>query len=333
MRDVMSSATESMPRFFQLSVRPWGLLIAAGVVACGSTLLGFAGRYSWICDLFSHFRAQYALALIAIGFALLLSRHRRTAAVFAVFAAVNVAAILPSYVSTRTRPPVPPTSPTFRVMLINVNTNAGDPSRVAAVIGKHDPDILVLEEISSRWIRELPWLAEAYPHQCVEPRADNFGIGLYSKFPMRESKIAVIGEAGVPSVLATVSVGARPLFVIATHPLPPGGAENSRLRNEQLERISEVIPRDASALLLGDLNTTPWNYHFRLLLNRSGLVDSSCGYWIQATWPNFAPLCRIPIDHCLHSSDVVTLHRRVCEYAGSDHYPLLLECALVSPDP
>jgi endonuclease/exonuclease/phosphatase (EEP) superfamily protein YafD len=329
----MTNATASTPRFLQLSVRPRGLLVAAGAVACAATLLGFIGRFSWICDLFSHFRVQYVLALGVLGIALLLERHRKTAAVFAVFAALNVFAILPAYVTFRSTPRVPPGSPTFRVMLINVNTDAGDPARVAAVIRRHDPDVLVLEEISARWVRDLSWLADAYPHHRSEPRSDNFGIGLYSKFPLRESRIAAIGEAGVPSILATAEIGGRPLFLIATHPLPPGGAENSRLRNEQLELIPEVIPRDVSTLLLGDLNTTPWNYHFKLLLKRSGLVDSACGRWIQPSWPSFAPLCRIPLDHCLHTHDVVTLRRRVCEHAGSDHYPLLVDCALVTLHP
>jgi endonuclease/exonuclease/phosphatase (EEP) superfamily protein YafD len=330
---VMTSTTDSTRQFFRLSVRPWGLLIAAGVVACGSTVVGFAGRYSWICDLFSHFRAQYALALSVLGIALLLGRHRRTAAAFATFAALNVVAILPSYVCIRARPPVPSGSQTFRAMLINVNTNAGNPSQVAAVIRQYDPDVLVLVEISSRWIRELSWLADAYPHQCVEPRSDNFGIGLYSKFPLRDHKIAIIGEASVPSVLATAALGERLLHLIATHPLPPGGAENSRLRNDQLERLPDFVRRDAPTLLLGDLNTTPWNHYFKRLLRDSGLIDSSCGRWIQPSWPSFAPLCRIPIDHCLHSPDVVILQRSVSGDAGSDHFPLVVDGALVAPSP
>jgi len=33
--------------FFDLSVKPWGLVTAAGLVACVATVLGFLGRMSW----------------------------------------------------------------------------------------------------------------------------------------------------------------------------------------------------------------------------------------------------------------------------------------------
>ena len=45
--------------FFQLELRPWGLLTSAGFVASAATIFGFLGRFSWFLDLFSHFRVQY----------------------------------------------------------------------------------------------------------------------------------------------------------------------------------------------------------------------------------------------------------------------------------
>ena len=48
--------------FLRLSVRPWGLLTVAGVVASLATVIGFIGRFYWFFDLFSHFRIHYLLA-------------------------------------------------------------------------------------------------------------------------------------------------------------------------------------------------------------------------------------------------------------------------------
>lgn len=309
--------------FFSLSFRPWGLLIAAGLIACLATLLGFLGRFAWVFDLFAHFRVQYMLGLLVLGVLLLIGRRRGMAAMFFAVASVNMGLVLPLYMGKQDIPPE--ASPPLRAMLINVNTRLGDPDRVKAVIVSADPDILVLEEIDFRWISALAWLTNAYPHSLIQPREDNFGIGIYSKLSFVDREVRYIGSAEVPSILATINTGDTHIRVIATHPLPPAGRDYSRWRNEQLDRIPDHIPSDLPVLLLGDLNVSPWSHHFRRLLARSGLRDSSRGYGFQPTWPNFNPLLWIPIDHCLHSSEIIVVDRRIGEDVSSDHYPLIVD--------
>jgi endonuclease/exonuclease/phosphatase (EEP) superfamily protein YafD len=318
--------TKTPPSFFCLSVKPWGLFTAAGVIACVATVVGFFGRTSWFLDLFSHFRVQYFLGLLLLGVLLLVGRRRRTATVFLILASVNLAMVLPLYFGK----PYKPTeaSPAMRAMLLNVNTRRGDANRVKSVISDADPDILVLEEISASWMSDLAWLTNSYPHSLAQPREDNFGIGLFSKLPLAEAKVVYIGEAEVPSIIATVIAANTNLLVIATHPLPPGGRDYSRWRNDQLEKLPDYVQSPLPTLLLGDLNVTPWNYHFRRLLTRTGLRDSAKGFGVQPTWPNYNPLLRIPIDHCLHSAGITVVDRRIGEGVSSDHYPVIVDFAI-----
>jgi endonuclease/exonuclease/phosphatase (EEP) superfamily protein YafD len=317
---------EKTPGFLRLRVHPWGLLTAAGVVPCAATAFGFLGRFSWFLDLFSHFRVQYLIALSILGVLFLLGRRRRTAAVFIAFACINLGMVLPLYFDGQAT--TPEAAPILRAMLLNVNTRLGDAARVKQVIQELDPDILVLEEISSQWVLDLQWLANSYSHSRVQPREDNFGIGLFSKFPLVESEIVYIGDAQVPSIAATIDTGREKLRVIATHPLPPAGGQYSRWRNDQLNRLPDYVRSSLPLILLGDLNVTPWNYHFRRLLKRTGLIDSSKGRGIQPTWPNYNPLLLIPIDHCLHSSDISVLSKRIGVDVGSDHYPVIVDFAI-----
>lgn len=314
--------------FLRFSIRPWGFLTAAGVVASVATVLGFFGRFSWFLDLFSHFRVQYLLGLVAIGAILLIGQRRKAAAVFLVLACVNLVPVLPLYYGKTDVPDK--TVPVLRAMLLNVNTSCGDIDRVRIVVSSSNPDILVLEEISSRWMSGLTWLTNAYPHSLAEPREDNFGIGLFSKLPLAEAEVVYIGAAEVPSILATVSTVRTNLRVIATHPLPPGGRDYSRWRNEQLEGLADYVPSQRPVLLLGDLNLTPWNHHFHRLLARTGLRDSTRGFGIQPTWPSFSPLLRIPIDHCLHSADIIVVDRNVGEGVSSDHYPVIVDFVIAA---
>ena len=313
--------------FFRLSIRPWGLLTAAGAIGCLVTVLGFLGRFSWFLDLFSHFRVQYLVGLSILSGIMLVARRRKAAGIFLGFACLNLVSILPLYfggprdsVNDRV---------VLRAILLNVNTRLGNPDRVKQAILNANPDILVLEEISSQWIADLSWLEKSYPHRVAQPREDNFGISLFSKLPLVDSQIVYVGRAEVPTILTTVETGETNLRVIATHPLPPIGRENSSLRNEQLAKLSEYVAPALPVILLGDLNTTPWNYHFRRLLKRSGLKDSTKGYGVQPTWPNNIPLIRIPIDHCLHSSTISIVDRRIGQDVSSDHHPLIVDFSIV----
>lgn len=313
-------------RFFRLIIHLWGLFTAAGFVLCVSTAFGLLGRFSWFLDLFSHFRVQYFIGLTLLGLLLLIPRQHKTAIAFLFVAGINLAIVLPMYFGGQSLTSQGPG--TLRAMLLNVNTRLGDANRVKEVIQDFDPDIVVLEEISSQWVQDLQWLMESHPYTRVQPRADNFGIGLFSKLSIRTSDIVYIGDAKVPSLIATLDTGTDQLDVIATHPMPPGGASYSKWRNDQLAKLPNHVSSNSPVLLLGDLNVTPWNYHFRKLLQSTGLLDSSQGRGIQPTWPNFNLLLRIPIDHCLHSPDIVVFKKVVGPDVGSDHYPLIIDFSI-----
>jgi len=309
--------------FFRSALRPSGLLVASGVVAGIATLLGFLGRLHWFLDLFSHFRVQYLLTLIVVAGALLATRRWKVGVVCFLLAALNFGTTLPIYLGRPSAASID--SPVWRVMLINVNTQTGDSGLVRQVIEEHDPDILVLEEINAQWVRELKWLTNSLPYSHIEPREDNFGIGVFSKPPMAKVEYRHIGNAGVPSLLATVVVEQKVLQVLATHPVPPIGPSYSQWRNTQLAELPDYVDASVPFLLIGDLNVTPWNHYFRNLLKHSGLLDSARGYGVQTTWPSSNPLLRIPLDHCLHSPSITVVDRRIGAGVSSDHYPLIVD--------
>jgi endonuclease/exonuclease/phosphatase (EEP) superfamily protein YafD len=319
--------TEPRKRFSSYRVSMTGLACAAGTVAGLATVLGFFGGGAWFLDLFSHFHVQYFTGLVAAGIVVALARKWKSAAVLALLALANFAVILPLYVARPERPP--PDRRTVRAMLINVNTQAGNPKAVAEAIRRYDPDILVLEEVSAKWLDDLRTALERYPYYKAVPRDDNFGMSLYSKFAVTSNSIEYIGQPEVPSIFANVDSPAGQITVIATHPVPPSGARNAAWRDAQLAELPKHVRKTSlPVILLGDLNVTPWSAHFRRLLKESGLHDSAYGRGVHPTWPTISPLLWIPIDHCLHSSRVVVKDRVVGSGVGSDHYPLIVDFVL-----
>lgn len=169
------------PNFLSLSLRCDGLIIAAGVVAGIGTVCGYFGSYSWVLDLFSHFRVQYLVGLTLVALLLLVLRKRKSAVVFGVFAIANLWTVFPLFSGKPVH--IASSNRTYRALLSNVNTANEHPERVAAVIRQYNPDIVVLEEISDKWVSDLRETFNLYPYKQVEPRDDNFGIALLSRVP------------------------------------------------------------------------------------------------------------------------------------------------------
>ncbi len=313
-----------MPDILKLRIGLWGLLTACGATATAATVFGFLGGYWWFFDLFSHFRVQYFIGLALLAVILLFSRRYALAACFGAFAVANLATIAPLYVG---RPSGSATnSPLRRAMLMNVKTQSGRPELVGQAITQHHPDVLVLEEVNEKWLSALSVPLQPYGYRKAEPREDNFGIAMFSRFPMVHSDIRMEGAAEVPMVVVELDTPDGPLTVIGIHAVPPAGQEGTRLRNDQLARLPEIVKQARSpVLLLGDLNTTPWSQCFRSLLQQSALQDSARGRGVQPTWPTFMPLLWIPIDHCLHTAGIQISRRRVGQKVGSDHYPLIVD--------
>ena len=186
-----------------------------------------------------------------------------------------------------------------------------------------DADVILLMEVNETWMNSLQPLRANYSQVIAAPREDNFGIALFSRLPLTNSEVMELGKAEVPSIAATIFVGREQVFLLGTHPLPPGSTTYAHLRNEQFREIATLIhSRNVPAIVLGDLNCTPWSPYFTDLLRDSGLKNVSPRRGLFGSWPAGLPLARIPLDHGLVSP---TIEKRTGPPVGSDHLPLILE--------
>jgi len=309
-----------------------GILQALFCVAAGSTFLctltGFLGRFWWVFDLTSHFRVQYLASAILVGIVFVWFRKWGWCLVALIAIGLNAGTVLP-HMFPMSPVVVDATEETIRLVLVNVHRSNGQYHLVKDFLRDTEPDLVVLEEVDQTWLDNLAELKSQLPHSVEAPRDDDFGIALLSRYPLEQGKVAYLGDASVPSVVVLVPLEKVTLTILGTHPVPPGGNEYSRLRNQQLSAIAEFLRSQSDPMILiGDLNTTPWNHYFKRLLRESGLNDSASVFGYQPTWPSDLIFLRISLDHCLISSDWKVIHRRVGPPVGSDHFPLIVELAL-----
>ena len=301
----------------------WGLT----VLACLGTLAGFLGRIGWLGELASHFRAQYLWMLAASAAVLVLSHQPLPALLAAAFAVVNAALILPVYRGT-----VPAsTGRVFRALSANLWIHNRSYERVKRFLREADADLMVLLEVTDAWRQALQEVMADYHCSTMDAFPKGMGVFVLSRAPFERMEVVRSGSTVLPSILVRVRLGGRPVTLIGSHPRSPTTPARAKRRNRQLAELAGVVrQQEGPVLVLGDLNSTSWSGAFQEFLRATRLRDSRRGFGLQPTWPAQLPWLRIPIDHCLVSSEIVVHRRRVGRRIGSDHLPIVVDFSLAA---
>lgn len=306
-------------------------LLAAAVVLVGAaTLLAQCARLGWLPELASHFRPQYLLALAIVAPALLVARRRGLALAAALLALPNAWYTLPYLL-----PLVAPASAasladdSVSVVSLNLwyrNERYGD---VRAYLERRAPDVLVLTELTPRWVAELRPVTAAYPYWMSVDRLTPWGLGVYSKFPLAGARSTDLGVPGSVNVVTNVALPGGDVELFAVHLSSPSTPARAAMRDGQLVRLAEIAGSPAARrvsapprLVVGDLNVTPFSPALRDFLAGTGMADARRAQGLLGTWPTWMPLLQVQIDHCIADPSLAVARVTRGPAVGSDHYPL-----------
>lgn len=284
----------------------------------------------WPFSLAEHFHVQYLVAGAALIPLAVAVRGYAAADLAGIAALFNLIVVAPHL---RPAPTAAVGGAPLRVLVLNVHTASTAHDRVRALLDEVDADVVALLEVDRRWLSALAPSLTRYAGRIEEPRDDNFGIALYARQPLVDSRIDMLGGF-LPTVVAHLENGAT---VIATHPIPPVSTETARDNARHLAAVGDLAASLAGPrIVVGDFNATPWSRPFTTLVARSGLRDSRHGFGVGASFPaagGWLTALRIPIDHALVSPDIAVTARRVERDVGSDHLPVVLDLGIPSPQP
>lgn len=304
-----------------------GLRRRAGVTAAtlaGATILvsalALTARAWWVAELLTHFRVQLVAAQLVLIGVLLATRFTRTALALTVCTALNWWYVQP-VVWPEPRALATGAGSELDVMTVNVSARNERFDTLIATIERERPDLVLIVELTERWVRALETLADDFAYRELVPNDDAFGLGLLSRYPIR---IASRGTLGATAAIdAYVDGPSGPFRVLGVHLRPPTSARLAAERNGQLtELAARRAAIDGPLIVLGDFNVSPYSPYYSDWVTETGLVDTLEGRGPSATWPSFMPVLGIPIDHCLVSEHFTVLTRRHLSEFGSDHYPV-----------
>ena len=312
-------------RFLRLHVSLRRLLTIAVVLACAATIIGFLGRLWWPFELAAHFRVQCFLFLSLAVVFYIAKRAYELVFITVVLALVNFITIVPLYLADC---PCTPINRDFRAIVANLDLQNTAYNKAAQVISNRKPDFILATEVTQEWEHQLLTRLPSYRFVFGQARHDHFGIMILSKLPLRKTRLGYLGTAGIPFVMAELTVNGKPLFFVGMHPPPPVSSDAYTDRKLQVEKLAALVAKmQTEVVVMGDLNMTSWSPIFRDLIRVSGLKDTRRGFGIHATFPTHLPFFLIPIDHCLISGGLRTVSRSIGPYIGSDHYPVTVDLA------
>ncbi len=295
-----------------------GLLLAS--------LLAQLGRFGWLPELATHFRIQYlAVALLlVVVFAVL---RRPVPALLAAALLVLQGWYGAAYLLPLATPRDPPAAGAPRLLSLNLYYRNHDHDAVRDYLRARDPDVLVLSELTPEWVRELAPVTAGYPYWKSVDQRGPWGLGVFSRHPLREAVALDLGVPGSVNVRAIVELPGGALDLVAVHLSSPTSAARAAMRNRQLEALAKLLgPAPAAGapprLLVGDMNLTPFSPYFGALLAQTGLRDARQPDGLLGTWPSWLPPMQITIDHCLVDAALAATRVRRGPDVGSDHYPL-----------
>jgi endonuclease/exonuclease/phosphatase (EEP) superfamily protein YafD len=223
----------------------------------------------------------------------------------------------------------------LRIMSVNVlmpNRRADDLLRM---IEQAEPDVIIAVETDLWWQGRLDRLEADYPHAMKCPLDNLYGMHLYSRLPLEDGAIQYLVEPRVPSMhVMLVLRSGRRVRLHCLHPKPPSPTENpdSVPRDAELVAVAKSVAdseTDTPVVVAGDLNDVAWSSTTRLFRKISGLLDPRVGRGMYNTYHASWPFLRWPLDHLFHSEHFALVRIARLPSFGSDHFPILVELALV----
>lgn len=307
-----------------------GVAFLAMMALSAALLAGFFGALHPAFDSFAHFRIHLSVLTALLALPLLASSYRLQAVavlLFAIASLATTASALP-----RLWPQQAVAKPADRIVYtllqMNLRFDNPTPKKVLSLIGRTNPDVITLDEVSGMWTRELGYITSAYPYRILCPYPNGiFGVALLSRRPFAAGTAPHCEQRGAMAT-ATIDFGGTGVDVAAIHLSWPWPRE----QYWQIGELSEPLAAlGETAIMAGDCNAVPWSAAVRRVASLGGLtvMPSAGPTWIHRKLPDFIRrFAGLPIDQVFSKGGVTILSSTRLEGDGSDHLPVLVEFSL-----
>jgi len=215
----------------------------------------------------------------------------------------------------------------LKIISINIFSQNNEYQYLKEYINEETADVIVLQELTPEWQKNVAFIREKYPYYKEEPRSNNFGIAVYSKIPFDTVIMKNYIDDMHPSLIGELKVNDKPVSILMTHPVPPlPNQARFERRNKQYQLMKTEIDemKNQNIILIGDLNSTVYSPNFKLIQSDK-LKDARTGFGLQNSWNAFIPILRTNIDQCWVAKEMKVTNFYRGKDIQSDHFPIAVE--------
>lgn len=222
----------------------------------------------------------------------------------------------------------------LRLLIVNVlmENRKAEPLRELVQVTR--PDVLLAMETDAWWIEALRPLRALYPYRVELPRANTYGLILYSRLPLENTQVKYLENPGVPSIHTGLRLpDGRLVAFHGVHPPPPVphkylNKDGSHKEVTLLQVGKMVKQQPGPAIVVGDFNDVSWSLTSRMFEAEGELRNVRLGRGLYSSFRATSLVMRWPLDHIF-----VTKQFRLARLArlsgiGSDHFPIYAELVL-----
>ncbi|ORT60383.1 endonuclease/exonuclease/phosphatase family protein [Streptomyces sp. CB03238] len=213
------------------------------------------------------------------------------------------------------------------VVTHNVNADNPDPEGTARQVAGSGADVVALEELKPGMVPVYEQaLADTYPYHSVQGT-----VGLWSKYPMSDSRPVDIRLGWTRAMRATVTAPQGEVAVYVAH-LPSvrvklNAGFTANQRDDSADALGEAIVREDldRVILLGDLNGTMNDRSLNAVTSQMRSTQGAAGDGMGFSWPAAFPMARI--DQILVKG-VEPVASWTLPETDSDHLPIAARVTL-----
>lgn len=215
------------------------------------------------------------------------------------------------------------------------------PKQIINEINQTNPDILVLQELTSTWETNLQeQVYKRYKYRKTYVNNRTHGLGILSKYPITTCEY-LKNKSGIPvSQVATVQLGKKELVLVNTHLASPAIAvenpdqffkyykSNVRNRTHQWTKLNAFLTqkhKDKPQLIAGDLNTMKIEPLYQQMRHDWNYLFTRKGKGFGWNFPNVSsvPIPLITLDYLLYRGNIAPVEAEVLKGSSSDHFAIL----------
>ena len=310
------------------------LLLAVSLVAVLALAAGFFGAVVPFFDSLAHFRAHFAVLLLATGVALMISGPVLAGFLAAILGVLGFVTVAPNMLPAPAPSPASEQAASYTLLQMNLRWNTQDRAAAIRLVGRLQPDVVALEEASDSWQPLLAALEGSYPYRFDCGATDTFGkLTLLSRRSFMPGDPGLC-DAGDGFLSRAVNFNGSPVTIVVQHLRWPWPGRQW----QQVERLEDRLVALAAAptLIAGDFNAAPWSAVLQRYAALSGtrIVPHVGPTWLPRPLTGWlAAHAGLPIDNLLVGDGIEIVKVTRPGATGSDHLPVLLTFAVPHAPP